>query len=187
LKKIYLFIFIGLITSVGYSQHSITHIQKYLKKNIPVGWHIEQRGDSIIYLGKLVHWDDRLDPVPESMGYDDTMSVIIYFHPYQDETAKAGHLLALSHLNEQVQALTDQRKSSNDTLFKGKKGFYDYMERLRMLTTLQHTVEYTYFQTCSITFSYWMLYNPLISYDRTIDKEVESIKNTLISYLQKKG
>lgn len=152
-----------------------------MKNNIPEGWSMENKYDSVLVFKKLVHWDYAIDPPLDSYGENDTMILFVFFHPFQTDSDKLNHQNSLERIAKQKEELKTHRQ---DSIYRGKKGFYDWMGKYNQLKWLHELWEFTYFSNCSITFGYFHLRDSFKYYDESIDKETDLIKENLINYLK---
>jgi hypothetical protein len=151
-----------------------------MSSRLPEGWSMRQCRDSLFSFNKLVHWSEMIDPPPDSYGYDDTMSLYVRFHQVQNDSAQAVHIQLLDRVQKQITELKEHR---SDSIYRGKKGFYNWWGKWVQLQTRKLMLEYVYFKNCSITYHYYKLYDGLKYYDEKVDAEAEEIKKTLMGYL----
>lgn len=164
-----------------YGQKSLQDIRSYMKENVPVEWSLDNRYDSMLVFKKLVHWQYVLDPPPDSYGEDDTMCMYVFIHPLQTDSDRIRHENILKKISEKKEELKTHR---SDSIYRDKRGFYDWMYKYNQLQQQQELNEFTHFSYCSITFGYYNLRSPFMDYDEMIDKEADQIKETLINYLK---
>jgi hypothetical protein len=181
LKKNKLLLISLFLTGFLHAQKTIEDTREYMKDNLPSGWSMENNHDSVFVFNKIVHYQTRIDPPMDYDGEDDTMTLFVRFYPLQTDSDKINYEGMLKRIAEQKQELETHR---SDSTYRGKRGFYDWWGKFNQLTRGQEMFEFTHFKNGSITFMYFGLRDPFKSYDDTIDKETELIKNILINYLQ---
>jgi hypothetical protein len=151
-----------------------------MSRRLPEGWSMRQCRDSVFSFNKLVHWQERIDPPPDSDGYDDTMRLYIRIHPVQTDSEKTIHKNVLERFNAEIEQLKQHRL---DTNYRNKRGFFDWWGKLIQLEGLKLMFEFTYFKKCSTTYYYWYLFDKLKYYDEKIDAEAEQVKSIVAAYL----
>lgn len=186
-KVIYhsLFIFLCLapFCKLG-AQRSIKSTIAYMQKNIPEGWSIKKVKDSVYVFNKLIYQEFLIDPPSDEVGFEDTLGIYIHFYNKQTKKEMADNDSMVASFDRRIKNLNYEHSNPPDTVFRGKRWFYDWVSKLRQLKRIKNMFVFIHVRQWSLNISSDDFESMVIGIDDLIRKEAEYIKVILIDYLK---